>query len=121
MKIPQFAQKFIVKLILGKVGPETQKAITGIASAVVALLAIHLPGAEQYLSLEVLTGLLWVVIDIGTTRLAAGPLKKYALELQAFLNENGAILDEDKYIGPVTVDAVKRKIKVAQKPRYSKA
>lgn len=120
MKIPSFLQKSIVKLILGKLGPETQKAITVVVSAAIAWLATRLPGVEQHLTPEVLTGLIWLVLDTVVTKLAAGPLKKYALELQEFLNNNGAKIDEDKFIGPVTVEAVKKKVGSKRLPSFRK-
>ncbi len=111
MKIPKFAEKLVVKLILSKAGPAVQKGITVAVSASLAWLATRLPGAENYLTPEVLTGLIWVVLDTVVIKLAAGPLKEHALALQKFLNDNGADIPEDKYVGAVTVEAAKTILK----------
>jgi hypothetical protein len=138
MKIPQFAKEYVVKLILSKYGPAVQKAFTLAASAALGWLSTYLPGSERYITPEVLTGLIWVVLDVVVTKLAAGPLKEYAKQLQDFMAQNGRIVKKDAYIGPVMVEMVKEEItaaqqptstaqkpsksvKAAQRPKYSKA
>lgn len=107
MKVPQFAERWIVKLLLKKAGPEVQKAVTAAAAAALTWAATNIPGIEGIISPETMILLLWVLIDVGVTKLAAGPLKQYSKELQEFLNRNGAKLEVDEFIGPVTIQAAK--------------
>jgi len=121
MKLPQFAQEIIVKLILSKSGPLIQKGITAAAAYAVTWLSTKLPGVESSLTPEVIAGLLWLVFDTIATKLAAGPLKEYAAQLQEIVAASGHNVKRDKYIGPVMVETIKEEIKAAKPPRYSKA
>jgi hypothetical protein len=105
MKIPAFAEKLIVKLVLSKGGPFVQKGITLAAAAGVAYLAKQLPGADAVVTPEVLAGLLWLIIDAVVTNLPAAIIKDYGKEIQAALNRHGASLNEDGFVGRKTVAA----------------
>ena len=111
MKLPKFAESFLVKMAISKSGPLVMKATTGVVAAVVAYLAQKVPGAEMYLNEYVLTGLLWVGIDYLYGLLPEAVKKQYGKELQAILNENGANVKIDGYVGPETLKAVSEKIK----------
>jgi len=121
MIIPSFAKEIVVKLILSKSGPFIQKGITAAAAFVVTWLSTKLPGVESSLTPDVIAGLLWLAFDTVATKLAAGPLKEYAGQLQEIVAENGVNVKRDNYIGPVMVETIKQEIKAAKKPRYSKA
>ena len=114
MKIPKFAEKIVVKLLLSKAGPILQKGVTAAAAAAIAYIAAQIPGSESLVTPEVLVGLIWLVLDSLVTNLAAGPLKEYAKELQEFYNvtrpATKPALDVDGFIGPVTVEAVTEKL-----------
>lgn len=105
MKLPAFIEKHLVKLALSKAGPLIQKGITLATAAGVAYLAEKLPGSEKVLNQEALTVLLWLLIDAGYQALPAAVLKDYGKEIQAVLNNRGANLTEDGFVGPKTVEA----------------
>ena len=114
MKLPKFAERLIVKLLLSKAGPFLQKGVTAAAAAAISYIAAQIPGAESLVSPEVLAGLLWLVLDATVTKLAAGPLKEYARELQEFYNATRPAsqppLKVDGFIGPDSVDAITEKL-----------
>lgn len=105
MKLPTFIEKHLVKLALSKAGPFIQKGVTLAAAAGFAFLTEKLPGAEKVISLEVLTFLLWLLIDAGYQALPASIIKDYGKEIQAVLNTRGASINEDGFVGPKTVAA----------------
>ncbi len=111
MKIPAFAEQIVVKLLLANLGPYIQKGLTVAGAAGLAWLTTQLPGAEQYLTPEILTGLLWVILDVTATKLAAGPLKEYATQLQVLMKARGHNVKMDSYIGPVMVETIKDDLK----------
>ncbi len=114
MKLPQFAEKYIVKLLLSKAGPVVQKAVTAAGAAVITYLASKLPGAENIVTPEIVIGLVWLVLDAAVTHLAAGPLKQYGKELQEFYNVTrpaaSAPLKVDGFIGETSVEAITEKL-----------
>jgi len=114
MKIPKFAEKIVVKLLLSKAGPVLQKGVTAAAAAAISYIAAQIPGAESLVTPEVLAGLLWLVLDATVTKLAAGPLKEYARELQEFYNAtrpaDKPALKVDSWIGPVATEAITEKM-----------
>jgi hypothetical protein len=111
MKLPSFAESFIVKMAISKSGPLVMKATTGVVAAVVALIAQKVPGIEVYLNEYVLTGILWVGIDYAYGLIPESIKKKYGKEMQEILNQNGANVTIDGYVGPETLKAVSEKIK----------
>jgi hypothetical protein len=114
MKIPKFAEKIVVKLLLSKAGPLVQKGVTAAAAAAITYLASKIPGAEAIVTPEVLVGIIWLVLDSAVTNLAAGPLKEYAKELQEFYNltrpASQPSLKVDGFIGPDSVEAITEKL-----------
>ena len=111
MKLPSFAESFIVKMAISKSGPLVMKATTGVVAGVVAYLAHKVPGLEVYLNEYVLTGILWVGIDYAYGLIPESIKKKYGKEMQEILNQNGANVKIDGYVGPETLKAVSEKIK----------
>jgi hypothetical protein len=107
MKLPAFIEKQIVKLALSKAGPLVQKGVTLGAAAAVSYFAQKLPGVENFITPELLTGLAWLAIDAAYQALPAAVIKDYGKEIQAVLNDRGADLREDGFVGPVTVEAAK--------------
>lgn len=112
MKIPEFAESFIVKMAISRSGPLIMKATTGVVAAIVAYLAQKVPGIEIYLNEYVLTGILWVVIDYAYGLIPEHIKKKYGKEMQQVLNQNGANVKIDGYVGPETLKAVSEKVKI---------
>jgi hypothetical protein len=114
MKIPKFAERLVVKLLLSKAGPFVQKGVTAAAAAAISYIAAQIPGAESLVTPEVLAGLLWLVLDATVTKLAAGPLKEYARELQEFYNAtrpaDKPALKVDSWLGPVATEAITEKM-----------
>lgn len=111
MKLPSFIESFIVKMAISKSGPLVMKATTGVVAAVVAFVAQKVPGIEVYLNEYVLTGILWVGIDYAYGLIPESIKKKYGKEMQEILNQNGANVKIDGYVGPETLKAVSEKIK----------
>jgi hypothetical protein len=109
MKLPDFLETFIVKTAISKSGPFLTKAITAIVAGIIAFLAQKLPGVEVYLNEYVITGILWVGIDYLYSLVPANIQKKYGKEIQTVLNEQGAKVDIDGYVGPQTVKAITKK------------
>jgi hypothetical protein len=105
MKLPAFIEKQLVKIALSKGGPYLQKGVTLAAAFLLAKLAELVPGAAEIITPEVLTGVLWLVIDAVVQKLPAAVIKTYGKELQAVLNHKGASLNEDGFVGPKTVAA----------------
>ena len=105
MKIPDFVEGFVVKMAISRSGPLIMKATTGIVAATVAFLAQKVPGLEVYLNEYVLTGILWLIIDYAYGLIPESILKKYGREMQEVLNQNGANVRVDGYVGPKTVKA----------------
>lgn len=105
MKIPTFIESFVVKMAISKSGPLIMKATTGIVAATVAFLAQKVPGIEIYLNEYVLTGILWMLIDYAYGLIPESIIKKYGREMQEVLNQNGANIRVDGYVGPQTVKA----------------
>ena len=105
MKIPDFLEGFIVKMAISRSGPLIMKATTGVVAAGVAFLAQKVPGIEVYLNEYVLTGILWVIIDYAYGLIPESIKKKYGKEMQEVLNQNGANVTIDGYVGPETVKA----------------
>jgi hypothetical protein len=116
MKIPKFAERYIVKLLLSKAGPYLQKAVTAAATAAVAYIASKLPGAENIVNPEVVLGLIWLALDAIVTQVATGPIKEYGKEIQETYNsvrpKNTEPIPVDGFVGPVTAEGIKE---VAQK------
>ena len=106
MKIPDFLEGIIVKMAISKSGPLVMKITTGAVAAAVAYLAQKVPGSEIYLNEYVLTGVLWVGIDYAYGLIPESIKKKYGKEMQSVLNQNGANIVIDGYVGPQTVKAV---------------
>jgi len=106
MKLPSFIEKQLVKIALSKGGPYVQKGVTLAAAFLLAKLAELVPGAAELITPELLTGLLWLVIDAIVQKLPADVIKTYGKELQSALNKRGASLTEDGFVGPKTVAAV---------------
>lgn len=100
-------EKYVVKLLLSRSGPIIQKAVTGMAAAALAYTAEKLGfdltafGVTQ----EVVTAILWGIIDIAVTKLPAAIIKEYGEQIQRILNtySTGAQLKVDGFVGPVTV------------------
>jgi hypothetical protein len=111
MKLPEFAESFIVRMAISKSGPLFMKAATGIIAAAVAFLAQKIPGIEVYLNEYVLTGIFWFIIDYAYGLIPEAIKKKYGKEMQEVLNQNGANIPIDGYVGPETVKAATQKIK----------
>jgi len=111
MRLPEFAESFVVKMAISKSGPLIIKATTALVAAIIATLAQKVPGIEIYLNEYVLTGILWVGIDYLYDLLPASIRQKYGKELQNVLNQNGAGVKIDGYVGPQTLKAVSEKIK----------
>lgn len=105
MKIPDFLEGFVVKMAISRSGPLIMKTTTGIVAATVAFLAQKVPGLEVYLNEYVLTGILWLIIDYAYGLIPESILKKYGKEMQEVLNQNGANIKVDGYVGPQTVKA----------------
>jgi len=105
MKIPDFVEGFVVKMAISRSGPLIMKATTGVVAAAVAFLAQKVPGLEVYLNEYVLTGILWMLIDYAYGLIPESILKKYGREMQEVLNQNGANVRVDGYVGPKTVKA----------------
>lgn len=112
MNLPPFLESFIVKMAINKSGPFITKITTGIVAAIIAFLAQKVPGLEAYLNETVLTGILWLVIDYAYTLIPISIKQKYGKELQEVLNENGAGLKIDGYVGPKTVEGAAKAIAV---------
>jgi hypothetical protein len=106
MRLPEFAESFIVKMAISRSGPLIMKATTGIVAACVAFLAQKVPGIEMYLNEYVLTGILWVIIDYLYGLIPESVKKKYGKEIQETLNQNGANVKIDGFVGPETARAV---------------
>jgi hypothetical protein len=105
MKVPNFIESFVVKMAISRSGPLIMKATTGIVAATVAFLAQKVPGIEVYLNEYVLTGILWLFIDYAYGLIPESILLKYGREMQKVLNQNGANIVVDGYVGPKTVKA----------------
>jgi hypothetical protein len=107
-------EPIIVKLVLSQAGPYIQKAVTAAVAAAIAWLAKTLPGAEAVITPEVLAPIIWLLLDSVVTRLAAGPLKKYAKPLQTKYNEERPKslppLKVDGYIGAVSAEAIAKQL-----------
>jgi hypothetical protein len=106
MKLPSFIEKQIVKLVLSKSGPYVQKLVTLGAAAGAAALAKQIPGAESIITPEILTLLLWVILDSVVTNLPGEILTKYGKEIQSTYNsvrpKSLPPLKEDGFIGFVS-------------------
>lgn len=111
MKLPDFAESFVVKMAISKSGPLVMKATTGLVASIVAYLAQKVPGIETYLNEYVLTGILWVGIDYAYGLIPEAIKKKYGKEMQTILNQNGANVKIDGYVGPETLKAMSNKIR----------
>lgn len=105
MKIPDFLEGFVVKMAISRSGPLIMKTTTGIVAATVAFLAQKVPGLEVYLNEYVLTGILWLIIDYAYGLIPESIKKKYGKEMQEMLNQNGANVKIDGYVGPETIKA----------------
>jgi len=105
MKIPDFLETYIVRFAISKSGPLLTKAITALVATAVAFLAQKLPGIEFYLNEYVLTGIIWVFLDYLYGLIPVNIEKKYGREIQKALNDKGAELKVDGFIGPKTVKA----------------
>lgn len=114
MKIPKFAERYIVKLLLSKAGPYVQKGVTAAATAAAAYIASKLPGADILLNPEVIIGLIWLTLDSVVTQLAAGPIKEYGKEVQEAYNsvrpQHTPAITVDGFVGPVTAEVVTEKL-----------
>ena len=110
MKLPSFAESFIVKMAISRSGPLVMKATTALVATVVGYLAQKVPGIEMYLNEYVLTGILWVGIDYAYGLIPESIIKKYGKEIQEILNQNGAGVKIDGFVGPETVKAASEKI-----------
>jgi hypothetical protein len=110
MKLPKFVERQIVRLVLSRSGPYIQKLITLGAAAGAAALAKQIPGAEQVITPEVLTLLLWLVLDALVTNIPGEILTKYGREIQGSYNavrpSQLPPLEEDGFVGPVTAEKV---------------
>lgn len=104
MKLPSFLETLIVKMAINKSGPFITKAVTAIVAAAVAFIAQKIPGLEAYLNETILTGILWLLIDYAYGLIPQTIKERYGKELQETLNENGAGLKIDGYVGPKTVE-----------------
>lgn len=101
-------------MVLGRwAGPFLQKIVTAAAAGVVTKLAQQIPGIEQHLSIPVVAGILWAVIDSLVTKLPGGILRDYGAQLQTILNlhADSPILKIDGFVGPKTLDAAKNELK----------
>jgi len=105
IKLPDFLETAIVKMAISKSGPLVTKGVTALVASAVAILAQKLPGVEVYLNEYVLTGILWVLVDYAYGLVPANISKKYGKEIQQMLNDAGATVDVDGYVGPQTVQA----------------
>jgi hypothetical protein len=112
MKLPGFIERYIVKLAITKYGPLLTKGATAVIAAVVAFIAQKAPGLEAYLNEYILTGILWLVIDYVYGLIPESIQVKYGKELQQVLNNNGAGLKIDGYVGPKTVEGAAKAIAV---------
>lgn len=112
MNLPPFLESFIVKMAISKSGPLVTKAVTAVVAAIIAFVAQKIPGLEAYLNETVLTGILWLVIDYAYGLIPQSIKAKYGKELQEVLNENGAGLKIDGYVGPKTVEGAAKAIAV---------
>jgi hypothetical protein len=105
IKLPDFLETAIVKMAISKSGPLVTKGVTALVASAVAVLAQKLPGVEVYLNEYVLTGILWILVDYAYGLVPANISKKYGKEIQQMLNDAGATVDVDGYVGPQTVQA----------------
>ena len=105
IKLPEFVETAVVRIAISKSGPLVTKAVTALVASVIAVLAQKLPGAEIYLNEYVLTGILWVLVDYAYGLIPATITKKYGKEIQQMLNDAGATVKIDGYVGPKTLQA----------------
>lgn len=115
MKLPNFLETLVVKLAIGKSGPFITKGVTALIAAAVAFIAQKVPGLDAYLNETVLTGILWLLIDYAYGLIPQSIKEKYGRELQEVLNENGAGLKIDGYVGPKTVEGAAKAVAVKDK------
>lgn len=115
MKLPSYLETLIIKLAIGKSGPFITKGITALVAATVAFIAQKVPGLDAYLNETVLTGILWLLIDYAYGLIPQSIKEKYGKELQEVLNQNGAGLKIDGYVGPKTVEGAAKAIAVKDK------
>ena len=108
VKLPDFLETYVVKFAISKSGPLVTKTITALVATVIAFLAQKLPGIEFYLNEYVLTGIVWVFLDYAYGMIPVNIEKKYGREIQKALNDKGAELKVDGFIGPKTVKAAIR-------------
>jgi len=104
-----FIERQLVRLLLSRGGPILQKAVTGIAAAALTYIATKtgLDLSALGLSEAVIAGVIWGIIDIAVTKLPANILRDYGRQIQSVLNDYGAGLKTDGYVGPVTVAEAK--------------
>jgi hypothetical protein len=93
--MPPFFQHWVVSLALSRSGPVLLKAVTAAAAFGSAKAAFLIPGLNQVITPEVLTGVLWCVIDAAVNRLPASILTEYGKDIQTSLNVAGANLKVD--------------------------
>ena len=100
-------EKYVVKLLLTKSGPLIQKAITGLAAAVLSYAATKLGFDLTVFGLtqEAVIAIIWGIIDVAVTKLPANIIKDYGVEIQRLLNSygNGSQLKLDGFVGPKTL------------------
>lgn len=111
MKLPDFLETTIVKMAISKSGPLVTKGITALVAAAIAFLAQKIPGIEVYLNEYVLTGILWLLVDYAYGLIPANITKKYGKEIQQALNDAGATVKVDGYVGPQTLQAAATNLK----------
>lgn len=100
-------ERYVVKLLLTRSGPLIQKAVTGVAAAVLTYAANKLGFDLTAFGVthEVVVAALWAIIDIAVTKLPANIIKEYGTEIQRLLNANstGRQLKVDGFVGPKTL------------------
>lgn len=111
MKLPDFLESAIVKMAISKSGPLVTKGVTALVAAAIAFLAQKIPGIEVYLNEYVLTGILWLLVDYAYGLIPANITKKYGKEIQQVLNDAGATVKIDGYVGPQTLQAASTNLK----------
>lgn len=103
MKLPAFIEDIFVKLVISKSGPAIQKAISAIVAGVVGFASTKLPGSETFLTPTVVGGLTWALVDYLITLVPGHILSKYGKELQQVLDDAGANVKVDGFVGRQTV------------------
>jgi hypothetical protein len=100
-------EKYVVKLLLSRSGPFIQKAITGLAAAVLTYAATKLgfDVTSFGITQEVVVAVLWGIIDIAVTKLPADIIREYGAQIQKLLNtySTGSQLKVDGFVGPKTL------------------